>query len=336
MTSTLAHAAQQADFVIRDFAFASGETLGELRQRYLTLGAPRHDAQGRISNAVLLLHNTNGSAKVWLTPELGGALFGPGQPLDAAQYFVVMPDCIGFGGSSKPSDGLRARFPRYRYADLVSAQHRLLTEHLGISHLRLVLGLSMGGMLTWLWGAAYPDLMDALVPIACQPAPMSGRNWIQRRMTIEAIRNDPSWNGGDYAQQPTHYTLTPIGALFTQSVARIQETAPTRAAADVLYRTMVEAARKGDANDRLYQLEASMDYDPTPELDRIRAPVLAINFADDELNPPQLGVLERTVPGLRQGRFVLLPAGPRSRGHQSAQQAGEWAPHLAALLAERS
>jgi homoserine O-acetyltransferase len=332
MTSARANSAREADFILRDFGFASGETLGELRQHYLTLGEPRHDVQGRIGNAVLLLHNTTGSAKGWLADDLGGALFGPGQPLDASQFFIVMPDCIGFGSSSKPSDGLRARFPRYRYADLVSAQHRLVTEHLGISHLRLVLGLSMGGMLTWLWGAAFPDLMDALVPVACQPGPMSGRNWIQRRMTIEAIRNDPGWNGGDYAQQPTHYTLTPIGALFTQSVARIQERAPTREAADALYRTMVEVARKGDANDRLYQLEASMDYDPTPDLERIRAPVLAINFADDELNPPHLGVLERAVPGLRSGRFVLLPAGPHSRGHQSAQQAAAWAPHLAAFL----
>jgi homoserine O-acetyltransferase len=200
MTSTLAGSAQEADFVIRDFGFASRERLPELRQHYLTLGAPRHDAQGRISNAVLLLHNTTGAAEVWLGGDLGGALFGPGQPLDASRLFIVMPDCIGFGGSSKPSDGLRARFPRYRYADLVSAQHRLLTEHLGIDRLRLVLGLSMGGMLTWLWGATFPDMIEALVPIACQPGPMSGRNWIQRRMTIEAIRNDPGWNGGDYLE----------------------------------------------------------------------------------------------------------------------------------------
>jgi homoserine O-acetyltransferase len=193
----------------------------------------------------------------------------------------------------------------------------------------------MGGMLTWLWGETYPDLMDALVPIACQPGPMSGRNWLQRRMAVEAIRNDPGWNNGDYQHQPTHYTLTPIGAIFTQSVVRIQEMAPTREAADALYREMVARARKGDANDRLYQLEASMDYDPSQRLEQIAAPVLAINFTDDELNPPELGVLERAMSRLKNGRFVVLPAGPDSRGHYSTQQAARWAPHLAAFMREQ-
>jgi homoserine O-acetyltransferase len=316
------------DFIIRDFAFQSGEQLPELRQHYMTLGEPRRGPDGAIDNAVLLLHNTTGSSKGWLTADLAGELFGPGQPLDASKYFLIMPDAIGFGGSSKPSDGLRARFPHYRYQDMVIAQHRLLTEGLGVSHLRLVLGLSMGGMLTWLWGETYPGFMDLLVPLASQPTAMSGRNWIQRRMQIESIRNDPDWNGGDYAEQPWRYTLTPFGALLTQSVVRIQETAPTREAADALYRQMVERARKGDANDRLYQLESSMDYDPAPHLSRITAPVVAINFADDELNPPELGTAAQAISGLPNGRLVLVPATQASRGHYTALQASRWKSHL--------
>jgi len=322
----------EQDFVIKDFLFESGESLPELRQHYLTLGTPRLDGQGRIDNGVLLLHNTTGSSRGWLAPELAGELFGPEQPLDAERFFLIMPDAIGFGGSSKPSNGLRARFPHYRYRDMVVAQHRLLTDELHVARLRLVLGLSMGGMLTWLWGQMYPDSMDALVPLASQPGPMSGRNWIQRRMQIESIRNDPDWAGGDYDVQPSRYALTPFGALLTQSVVRIQELAPTREAADVLYRQMVERARKGDANDRLYQLEASMDYNPSSGLERIIAPLLAINFADDELNPPELGVLDRAMPRLRNGRSVLIPAGPQSRGHYTALQAGQWKSHLAAFM----
>ncbi|MGD9922760.1 MAG: alpha/beta fold hydrolase [Pseudorhodoplanes sp.] len=323
---------QAADFTIANFAFQSGEQLPELRQHFLTLGEARRDADGRIVNAVLLLHNTTGSSSGWLSPDLAGELFGPGQPLDASKYFLVMPDAIGFGSSSKPSDGLRARFPRYRYQDMVVAQHRLLTERLGISHLRLVLGLSMGGMLTWSWGATFPDFMDLLVPLACQPSAMSGRNWIQRRMQIEAIRNDPDWNNGDYGEQPWRYTLTPFGALLIQSVVRIQEIAPTREAADALYRQMAERARKGDANDRLYQLESSMDYDPAPHLARITAPLVAINFADDELNPPELGIVEQAIGRMSNGRSVLVPATGTSRGHSTALQASHWKSHLSEAM----
>jgi homoserine O-acetyltransferase len=323
---------QEGDFIIRNFQFQSGEVLPELRQHYLTLGEPRRNAQGQITNAVLLLHNTTGSGKGWLTADLAGELFGEGQPLDASQHFLILPDAIGFGSSSKPSDGLRARFPHYRYQDMVVAQHRLLTEGLGVSHLKLILGLSMGGMLTWLWGATYPDFMDLLVPLASQPSAMSGRNWIQRRIQIESIRNDPDWNGGDYDKQPWRYTLAPTGALFIQSVVRIQETAPTREAADALYRQMVERGRKGDANDRLYQLESSMDYDPAPNLSRLKAPVVAINFADDALNPPELGSAERIVNALPRGRFVLVPASETSRGHATALLASQWKSHLAEAL----
>lgn len=325
---------QESDFIIKHFSFQSGEHLPELRQHYLTLGSAHRNAQGEIANAVLLLHNTTGSSKGWLAPELAGELFGAGQPLDASKFYIVMPDAIGFGSSSKPSNGLRARFPHYRYNDMVVAQHRLLTEGLGIKHARLILGLSMGGMLTWVWGEKYPDFMDALVPLASQPTAMSGRNWIQRRMQIESIRSDPDWNDGNYNEQPLRYTLTPFGALLTQSVVRIQELAPTREAADELYRQMIERARKGDANDRLYQLEASMDYDPSAELDKIKAAVLAINFEDDELNPPELGILEKAIARLSNGRLFVIPAGPESRGHYTALQASQWKSHLAEFMAQ--
>lgn len=328
-----AFAQKSGDFIIRDFTFLSGERLPELRQHYMTLGEPARDAQGRITNAVLLLHNTTGSSKEWMTPELAGELFGAGQPLDASKHYLILPDAIGFGSSSKPSDGLRARFPHYRYQDMVVAQHRLLTEGLGVTHLKLVLGLSMGGMLTWLWGVTHPDFMDLLVPLACQPTAMSGRNWIQRRMQIESIRSDPDWNSGDYTQQPKRYTATPFGALFIQSVVRIQENAPTRETADALYRQMVERARKGDANDRLYQLECSMDYDPAPHLSRLKAPVVAINFADDALNPPELGSAERIVNALPRSRMVLVPASATSRGHYTALLAAQWKAHLSDAMA---
>jgi homoserine O-acetyltransferase len=324
---------QNGDFIIGNFRFGSGETLPEMRLRYITMGAPRRNPADRVANAVLLLHNTTGTAETWLKPGLAGELFGPGQPLDASRYFLVMPDAIGFGGSSKPSDGLRARFPKYRYSDIVEAAHRLLTEGLGITHLRLVLGLSMGGMLAWMFAERYPDFMDALVPVASQPGPMSGRNWIQRRISIEAIRNDPEWNGGDYATNPSRYVLTaPFSALMTQSVVRLQKLAPTREAADALYREYVERARKGDANDRLYQLEASMDYDPSGDLERIKAPLLAINFADDELNPPELGVLEAAAKRVPRMRHVLVAAGERSQGHHTTLHAAHWKSHLADFL----
>lgn len=325
---------QEGNFIMRDFAFGSGETLPELRMHYLTLGMPKRNSAGVICNAVLLLHNTTGSARDWLTPELGGELFGPGQPLDAGECYIVLPDAIGFGGSSKPSDGLRAAFPHYRFRDIVTAEHRLLTEGLGIAHVRLILGLSMGGMLTWLFAGMVPDFMDALVPVASQPAPMSGRNWLQRRISIEAIRNDPEWNGGNYTSNPSRYVFTaPFGALMVQSVVRLQEQAPTRAAADALYEKFVANARKGDANNRLYQVEASGSYDPTDLLDKIKAPLMAINFADDELNPPELGSVEPVIKRLPAARYVLVPAGPQSMGHYSALRAAQWKSHLAEFIA---
>ena len=324
---------QEDDYTIANFRFASGEVLDELRLHYMTLGTARRGAGGTIENAVLLIHNTTGSGQTWLQPGLADALFGAGQPLDLGKYFVVIPDMVGFGGSSKPSDGLRARFPHYRYDDMVVSAHRLLTEGLGIARLKLLLGISMGGMLAWLFGGRYPDFMEALVPVASQPGPMSGRNWIQRRVSIEAIRNDPDWNNGDYETNPTRYVVTaPYSGLLIQSVVRLQEKAPTREAGDALYKSLVERAKKGDANNRLYQVEASMDYDPTGGLDRIGARLLVINFADDELNPPQLGTVEPVVARIPGARYVLVPAGPETNGHYTTLLGAQWAPHLAAFL----
>lgn len=324
---------EEHEFTIRDFRFASGETLDELRLHCMTMGTPSRGADGGIENAVLLIHNTTGSCRTWLQPTLADELFGHGRALDLSRYFVVMPDMVGFGGSSKPSDGLRARFPHYRYDDMVVSTHGLLTEGLGIGSVRLVLGISMGGMLAWLWGGRYPDFMDALVPIASQPGPMSGRNWIQRRVSIEAIRHDPEWNNGDYETNPSRYVFTaPYSGLLIQSVVRLQEAAPTREAGDELYERLVERAKQGDANDRLYQVEASMDYDPSKELDRIGARLLAINFEDDELNPPQLGVVEPAIAKIPDAKYVLVPASKDTNGHYSTLLAKLWAPHLLEFL----
>ena len=336
MTDTNWPNLRESDFIIRDFRFASGETLPELRQHYMTLGTPKADAGGHTTNAVLLIHNTTGTAKTWLEPALADELFAPGQPLDATRYFLVIPDIIGFGRSSKPSDGLRARFPHYRLHDVAVAQHRLVTEGLNIPHLKLVLGLSLGGMLTWMFGEIFPDFMDALVPVASQPGPMSGRNWIQRRINVEAIRNDPDWNNGDYETQPTNWVrVAPLSALMTQSVVRIQELAPTREKGDALYRQFVERAKKADANNRLYQIESTMDYDPSADLEKIKASLLAINFADDAVNPPELGVLEAGVARIPGARSVVVPAGPQSQGHYTSMRAALWKSHLADFLSQK-
>lgn len=324
---------REDDFILRDFRFASGETLPELRQHYITLGTPQTDAAGRIANAVLLIHNTTGTAQSWLEPGLAGELYGPGQPLDAARHFLIVPDIIGFGKSSKPSDGLRARFPHYRLHDVAVAQHRLVTEGLKIPRLTLVMGLSLGGMLTWMFGGMFPHFMDALVPVASQPGPMSGRNWMQRRINVEAIRNDPEWKNGDYETQPTNWVrIAPLSALFTQNVVRIQEKGATREQTDAFYRQLVENAKKGDANNRLYQIESTMDYDPSADLEKIKARLLAINFADDAVNPPELGVLEAGVARIPGARCIVVPASAKSQGHQNATNAAVWKSHLAEFL----
>src|SRR5215470_13012787 len=296
---------REGDAVFKDFRFASGETLAELKLHYLTLGTPQRNAAGAIVNAVLLLHGTSGTSRNWLQPSLADELFAPGAPLDASQYYIVIPDGIGRGGSSKPSDGLRMKFPHYRYVDMVIATHRLLTEHLSIAHVRLVLGTSMGGMHAWMWGEMYPDFMDGLVPIASQPIAISGRNWMYRRIGIEAIKNDPDWNGGNYDKNPTHYVYSaPIAQLMTESAVHYQKVAPSGEAMDALYARMVEGAKKLDANNQLYAIEAVMDYDPSRDLEKIKAKLLAINFADDEVNPPELGVVEREIKRIPGARFV--------------------------------
>jgi len=326
----------EGDFRVRDFRFTDGSALPELRIHYTTLGRPRRDAAGRVRNAVLILHGTTGSGRGFLAPAFAGELFGPGQPLDTATHYVILPDGIGTGGSSKPSDGLRARFPRYGYEDMVAAQHRLVTEGLKVDHLLLVMGTSMGGMQTWMWGARYPDFMDALVPLASVPTQIAGRNRMMRAIISDAIRGDPAWRGGEYAASPRGL-YTALGMLFmmTSSPLQLHAAAPTRDSADAVIRGWLRTRMAStDANDFLYQFEASRDYDPSLDLGRIRAPVLAINSADDLVNPPELGLMERLMPRVPRGRYVLIPTGPRTRGHGTHSLPALWKPHLVALLAE--
>jgi homoserine O-acetyltransferase len=324
----------EGDFTLRDFRFAGGETLPEVRIHYRTFGQPRRDDRGVVRNAVLVLHGTGGSGANFVRREFAGELFGPGQLLDASRYYLVLPDGLGHGKSTKPSDGLRARFPRYGYRDMIAAQHRLLTEGLGVNHLRLVIGTSMGGMHSWLWGELHPDFMDALMPLASLPTQISGRNRMWRKTVIDAIRTDPSWNGGDYTAPP-HGLRTALAMLEFMSGSAVtrQREAPTLAAADRLLESAVAARlRTTDANDLLYAVEASRDYDPEPGLGTIRAPLLAVNFADDLINPPELGVLEKNVTKVPHGRAVVVPAGERTRGHGTHTLAGVWKDHLAELL----
>ena len=320
---------QEDDFILGNYRFRSGEVLPELKLHYRTLGTARRNAAGGIINGVLLLQGNTGTGANWLRPSLADELFAPGQPLDAAQHLIIMPDAIGRGGSSKPSDGLKGRFPRYRYHDMVESGYRLVSEGLGVAHLRLVLGSSMGGMHAWMWAEKYPGLMDGMVALSCQPVEISGRNWIMRRAAAEAIRHDPEWNNGGYTTNPGYYVYTAAAnSLRTESAARIQEIAPTRAAADRLYEERLAQARKGDANDALWAIEAIMDYNPEPDLDKITAKVLLINAAEDEANPSELGTVERAMRRVKDGRYVLIPAGGKTHGHFTHFYAEVWKPHL--------
>lgn len=327
-------AAVEADFIIRDFRFDSGETLPELRLHYRTVGTPQRDGSGKVCNAVLVLHGTGGTGAQFAGATFAGELFGPGQPLDASAYFVVMPDNIGHGRSSKPSDGLRARFPRYGYEDMVRAQYRLMTEGLGASRLRLVMGTSMGGMHTWIWGQRYPDAMDALMPLASLPDQISGRNRAWRRVAIDAVRTDPSWVDGNYTTQPRGLrTVAQMLWLASSNPVIRQKEAPTLADADrVLDAYVANYVETGDANDILYAIEASRDYDPSPGLEKIVAPLVAINSADDIINPPELGILERGISRVRHGRAIVIPLSEKTAGHGTHTRAGVWKEHLAALL----
>jgi len=324
----------EGDFVVEDFRFQDGETLPSLRLHYTTLGMPRHDAAGEVDNAVLLLHGTSSTSKQYFGPTMGPELFGPGQPLDASRYYVIIPDGLGRGGSSKPSDGLHARFPRYGYGDVVNAQHLLVTRKLGLGHLRAVVGTSMGGMQAWMWAERYPDFVDAVMPIACQPIAISGRNLLFRHILTQAIRNDPDWQEGEYRSPPRHWLYTaPLWPMMLESAARLQSEAPTRPAALELYHRMVENARRSyDANDFLYWVESSFDYDPQPDLAKVKARVLAVNFADDAINPAELTLIAKLVASVPGARFVLVPAGEGTLGHQTLSLAAVWKPYLEELL----
>ena len=326
----------EGDFVIKDFAFRAGGRLPELRIHYRTVGTPRCNVGGMVTNAVLIMHGTTGSGGGLIRPEFAGELFGPGQPLDAAKYFIVLPDGIGHGNSSKPSDGLHAKFPHYGYRDMIEAQYRLLTEGLGVNHARLIMGTSMGGMHTWLWGGLHPEFMAALMPLASLPTQISARNRVWRRMAIDAIRHDPEWQGGEYKTQPQSLrTFAQMLYFMSSNPGLRQAESPTLARTDeVLDAFVAGIARTGDANDYLYALEASADYDPNPGLEKIKAPLLAINSADDLINPPELGILEREIKRVAHGRAVVIPLSDQTRGHGSHTMAKLWKAELVRLLAE--
>ena len=330
-------ATTEGDYVAKNFQFRSGESLPELRLHYTTLGKPARNAQGRVANAVLILHGTGGSGHQFLSPIFAGELFGPGQLLDASRYYIILPDGIGHGKSSKPSDGLHAHFPQYDYDDMVAAHHRLLTQGLGVNHLRLVSGTSMGCMHSFVWGETYPDFMDALMPLACLPVQIAGRNRIWRKMVIDAIRRDPQWKGGEYSAEPQQALRTALDLLMLAGSAPLywQKTYPTRDAADKELDDYFKARFAAlDANDLLYQVNASRNYDPSPQLEKIIAPMTFINSADDFINPPELGIAEREIKKVKDGRFVLLPITDETRGHGTHTRAAVWKQYLAELLQE--
>jgi len=324
------------DYTIKNFAFASGEKLPELRMHYMTYGTARRDAAGHITNAVLIMHGTTGSGTQFLRKQFAETLFGPGQALDLTRYYVIIPDDIGHGGSTKPSDGMHARFPHYGYLDLVESKHALVVDGLKIDHLRLVLGTSMGCMHTFLWAEKWPSLMDASMGVACLPVAVTGRNRVWRKMLIDAIQQDPEWNNGEYTKQPRAAMLG-AGQIFALASASApladQKRLATREAAD----KEVEDGERAfsatyDANDLLYAFVASFDYDAAPELEKITAPFLLVNFADDFINPPELGIAERELKRVKHGRFVLLPATESSHGHGTLSWGAFWQAELRKLL----
>src|SRR5215472_8824568 len=329
-------ASTEGDFVVSNFQFRSGELLQELRLHYTTLGKPARDTRGRVTNAVLILHGTGGTGHQFLAPIFAGELFGPGQLLDVARYYIILPDGIGHGKSGKPSDGLHAHFPQYDYDDMVAAHYLLLTEGLGVNHLRLILGTSMGCMHSFVWGETYPDFMDALMPLACLPVQIAGRNRIWRKMVMDAIRNDPEWKGGDYSAEPQQSLRTALDLLMIAGSAPLywQKIYPTRDAADKEVDDYFKARLPGlDANDLLYQVNSSRNYDPSSQLEKITAPVLYINSADDFINPPELGIAEREIKKVKNGRFIDLPISEETRGHGTHTRAAVWKQYLVELLA---
>ena len=326
--------AVESDWTAKDFHFHTGDVLPELRLHYTTLGKPARDAAGHVDNAVIIMHGTGGSGRAFLGPAFGGELFGEGQPLDAAKYFIILPDAIGHGKSSKPSDGLHARFPHYDYEDMVRADYLLVHDGLGVDHLRLVMGTSMGAMHTWIWGYRYPDFMDALMPLASAPVAIAGRNRMFRAMVIQAIRGDPEWDGGEYASPPKNGLIAAQYALWmmTSSPLVLHQANPTQRQADAAVEALRARALRNDANDMLYQFESSTDYDPEPHLPEIRAPLFAINSADDEVNPPELGILEQEIRKVPHGRYILIPTSVETRGHGTHSRAAVWKNYLVDLL----
>jgi homoserine O-acetyltransferase len=324
----------EGDWTSKDFQFTTGETLPEFRLHYITLGTPRRDAKGVVNNAVLIMHGTGGSGRVFLGARFGGVLFGPGQLLDTSKYFIILPDAIGHGKSSKPSDGMHMRFPKYTYTDMIHADYRMITEKLKVNHLRLVMGTSMGAMNSWDWGWMYPDFMDALMPLASNPVEIAGRNWMLRQMIINTIEMDPEWKKGEYTKPPI-YGLTCaeyVLSVMTSSPLQMQKTMPTHAQVVKAVDAFPARAAQQDANDMIYQLEASRLYNPDPNLGKIKAPLLAINSADDQVNPPELGIAEREIKKVPHGRFILLPITDETRGHGTHSIPTIWGKYLAELL----
>ncbi len=328
---------QEGDYVLRDFHFQSGETLPELRMHYRTLGKPVRDGHGRVTNAMLILHGTGGSGRQFLAPQFADVLFGPGQLLDINRYFIILPDNLGHGKSSKPSDGMRAHFPQYDYDDMVLAQYELLTQGLGVNHLRLILGTSMGCMHSWVWGETYPGFMDAMMPLACLPVQIAGRNRIWRKIVIDGVRQDPEWKNGDYTTEPR--AALEIGADFLiiagSAPLLMQKNLPTREAADqYLDENMKRITATLDAADLLYAVSASRNYDPSAKLSTITAPVMFVNSADDFINPPELGIAQREIQKVKKGKFVLIPASEQTHGHGTHTWAVFWQQYLLELLEE--
>jgi homoserine O-acetyltransferase/O-succinyltransferase len=326
---------QEGDYIARDFHFKSGETLAELRLHYLTFGKPVRDAAGRVTNAVLILHGTGGSGRQFLAPQFAGVLFGPGQLLDVSRYFVILPDNIGHGKSSKPSDGMHAHFPQYDYDDMVAAQRELVEKGLGVNHLRLIMGTSMGCMHSWVWGETYPDFMDALMPLACLPVQIAGRNRVWREMVIDGIRQDPDWKNGDYTMEPRAALQISADFLIIAGSAplQMQKGMPTRDDADkFLEQTIARITATLDANDLLYAVNSSRNYDPSPGLEKVTVPVMFVNSADDFINPPELGIAEREIKRVKSGKFVLIPISDQTHGHGTHTWAAVWQQYLKELL----
>lgn len=324
----------EGDWVAKDFQFHAGETVPELRLHYTTVGKPTRGADGHVNNAVIVMHGTGGSGRAFLGAGFGGELFGKDQPLDADRYYIVMPDAIGHGRSSKPSDGLKMKFPHYNYEDMVRADYRLLTEGLGVDHLRLAMGTSMGAMHSWTWGYLYPDFMDALMPLASAPVEIAGRNRMFRAMIMQAIKGDPDWNDGEYTKPPLAGLVAAQYALWmmTSSPLQLHKANATHEKADEAVKALRERAARLDANDMLYQYDSSTDYNPSPKLEMIRAPLFAVNSADDEVNPPELGILEREIRKVAKGRYVLIPTSDETRGHGTHSRAVVWKKYLLELL----